>query len=141
MLPVLVASSKGEVRIGQVVDELANQLGLSQEERSDLPHNRNHLCGYFRLFRTLRSICYEYSMPKSHFRIPAYDGPLRRRIRLLVKANPKRGKAALRFAKYRDGMTVEEYMSACEDVGTPNYAVFDITWDTDPKRKFIELYD
>ena len=36
MLPLLVASSKGEVRIGQVVDELANQLGLSQEERSDL---------------------------------------------------------------------------------------------------------
>jgi restriction system protein len=36
MLPVLVASSKGEVRIGQVVDELANQLGLSQEDRSDL---------------------------------------------------------------------------------------------------------
>jgi len=80
-------------------------------------------------------------MPKSHFRIPAYDGPLRRRIRLLVKANPKRGKAALRFAKYRDGMTVEEYIRACEDVGTPNYAIFDITWDRDPKRKFIELYD
>lgn len=94
-----------------------------------------------RLSRTLRSICYEYSMPKSHFRIPAYDGPLHRRIRLLVKANPKRGKAALRFAKYRDGMTVEEYIRACEDVGTPNYAIFDITWDTDPKRKFIELYD
>ncbi len=36
MLPVLVASSKGEVRIGQVVDELANQLNLSQEDRSDL---------------------------------------------------------------------------------------------------------
>jgi hypothetical protein len=89
----------------------------------------------FRLFRTLRIICYEYSMPKSHFRIPAYDGPLRRRIRLLVKANPKRGKAALRFAKYRDGMTVEEYIRACEDVGTPNYAIFDITWDTDPKKK------
>lgn len=62
----------------------------------------------------LRSVCYQWSMPKSHFRIPAYDGPLRRRIRLLVKANPKRGKAALRFAKYRDGMTVEEYIRACE---------------------------
>jgi restriction system protein len=36
MLPVLVASSKGEVRIGQVVDALANQLELSQEDRSDL---------------------------------------------------------------------------------------------------------
>jgi restriction system protein len=36
MLPVLVSSSKGEVRIGSVVEELANQLGLSPEERSEL---------------------------------------------------------------------------------------------------------
>jgi restriction endonuclease Mrr len=36
MLPVLMASSKGEVHIGAVVDELANQLALSQEERSQL---------------------------------------------------------------------------------------------------------
>ena len=36
MLPVLMASSKDEVRIGQVVDELSNQLGLSPEERSEL---------------------------------------------------------------------------------------------------------
>jgi len=36
MLPVLAASSKGEVRIGPVVEELANQLGLSPEERSEL---------------------------------------------------------------------------------------------------------
>jgi restriction system protein len=33
MLPVLVASSKGEVRIGAVVKQLANQFGLSPEER------------------------------------------------------------------------------------------------------------
>jgi len=36
MLAVLVASSKGEVRIGEVVDELADQLGLSPEERAEL---------------------------------------------------------------------------------------------------------
>lgn len=36
MLPVLVASSKGEVRIGSVVEELADQLGLTPEERSEL---------------------------------------------------------------------------------------------------------
>jgi restriction system protein len=36
MLPVLIASTKGEVRVGPVVDELANQLGLSQEERTEL---------------------------------------------------------------------------------------------------------
>jgi restriction system protein len=36
MLPVLIASSKGEVRIGSVVDELADQLGLTSDERSEL---------------------------------------------------------------------------------------------------------
>jgi restriction endonuclease Mrr len=36
MLPVLVASSKGEVRIGSVVEELADQLALTSEERSEL---------------------------------------------------------------------------------------------------------
>jgi restriction endonuclease Mrr len=36
MLPVLTASSKGEVRIGAVVEELADQLGLNSQERSGL---------------------------------------------------------------------------------------------------------
>lgn len=36
MLPVLLACSKGEVRVGPVVEELANQLGLSPEERTEL---------------------------------------------------------------------------------------------------------
>jgi restriction system protein len=36
MLPVLQTSSKGEIRIGQVVDELANQLGLTPDERTEL---------------------------------------------------------------------------------------------------------
>jgi hypothetical protein len=36
MLPVLVVSSKGEVRIGQVVEELADHLKLTPEERSEL---------------------------------------------------------------------------------------------------------
>jgi restriction system protein len=36
MLPVLVASSKGEVGIAAVVEELADQLGLSNEERTEL---------------------------------------------------------------------------------------------------------
>jgi restriction system protein len=35
MMPVLVASSKGEVRIGEVVEELAGRLSLSPEERSE----------------------------------------------------------------------------------------------------------
>jgi restriction system protein len=36
MLPVLDASSRGEVRIGEVAEELADKLGLSSEERSEL---------------------------------------------------------------------------------------------------------
>lgn len=36
MLPVLLASSEGEVRIGAVVERLAAQLGLTPEERSEL---------------------------------------------------------------------------------------------------------
>ena len=31
-----MASSKGEVRIGEVAEDLADKLGLSQEERSEL---------------------------------------------------------------------------------------------------------
>lgn len=38
-------------------------------------------------------------------------------------------------------MTVEDYISACDRLDVPNYAVFDITWDSDPRRNLIELYD
>jgi len=36
MLPVLVASREGEIRIAQVADQLADRLGLTPEERSEL---------------------------------------------------------------------------------------------------------
>jgi restriction system protein len=36
MLPVLVCSSTGEIRIGNVVEKLADDLGLTSEERSEL---------------------------------------------------------------------------------------------------------
>jgi len=36
MLPVLSASTNGEVRIGEVVDRLADQIGLSSDERTQL---------------------------------------------------------------------------------------------------------
>src|SRR5713101_7952172 len=36
MLPVLMASSKGEVRIGDVVNQVAEELNLSPEERVEL---------------------------------------------------------------------------------------------------------
>jgi hypothetical protein len=76
-----------------------------------------------------------------HWGIPAYTGPDARRIRKLVEGNPKRGDSAIRFAQYRTGMTVRDYISACERLGIPNYAIFDIAWDSDPKRRLIERYD
>jgi restriction system protein len=36
MLPVLFASQHGEVRIGDVVEHMADQLGLSSEARAEL---------------------------------------------------------------------------------------------------------
>jgi hypothetical protein len=80
-------------------------------------------------------------MAKTHYGIPAYDGPLTRRIRKLAARNPKRGASRLRFDQYRDGMTVADYISACDSLEVPNYSVFDLTWDSDPRRKLIELYD
>lgn len=78
---------------------------------------------------------------KKHFGIPAFEGSKVLRIRKIVDGNPKRGAAAIRFARYRTGMTVEEFCLACEKLDVPNLALFDITWDRDPKRRYIELYD
>ncbi len=80
-------------------------------------------------------------MEKKHWGVPAYDGPDTRRIRKVVAGNPKRGDAAVRFAQYRTGMTVREYIAACETLGVPNYAIYDLTWDSAPERRRIELYD
>jgi hypothetical protein len=63
------------------------------------------------------------------------------RIRKIADGNPKRGAAATRFDLYRNGMTVNEYVLACEGLAVSNYALFDITWDSDQKRRLIELYD
>jgi hypothetical protein len=77
----------------------------------------------------------------THWNIPEYDRPHSRRIRKLVEGNPKRGDSAVRFAQYRTGMTVGEYLAACERLDVPNYALYDLMWDSDPKRRLIELYD
>lgn len=44
--------------------------------------------------------------------------------------NPKRGKSAERFSKYRDGMTVEEALKA-------GLTGVDLNWDV--QRKFISI--
>ena len=53
-----------------------------------------------------------------------------------VKLNPKRGKAAGRFAFYKDGMTVGDYIAACVAAGEkPGVATADLKFDT--TRNFI----
>jgi hypothetical protein len=76
-----------------------------------------------------------------HWNILQYDGPHTRRIRKLVEGNPKQGDSAIRFAQYRTGMTLAEYVAACDGLSVPNYALFDVTFDSDPRRRLIELYD
>jgi hypothetical protein len=58
-------------------------------------------------------------MRKKTSGIPAYEGPTSRRIRKLVVGNPKRGAASIRFAQYRTGMTVADYIVACEKLEVP----------------------
>jgi hypothetical protein len=59
-------------------------------------------------------------------------------IQLLVKENPKRGDSATRFAYYRNGITVENYVAQCVKAGAPSsLARADLRWDT--VRKFIAI--
>ena len=51
-------------------------------------------------------------------------------INLLVTENPKRGGSAVRYALYKDGMTVAEYIAAG---GTPD----DLRWDA--AHKYISV--
>jgi hypothetical protein len=78
-------------------------------------------------------------MAKTYWGIPQYEGSLSRKIGKLRESNPKTGKSALRFALYRTGMTVQDYIRSCDEIGMSKLALFDITWDTE--RKFIELRD
>lgn len=61
-------------------------------------------------------------------RKPNIDGSAK--IKVLVKENPKRAAAATRFALYKNGMTVDEYIAAG---GTRA----DVNWDV--KMQFIEV--
>jgi hypothetical protein len=59
-------------------------------------------------------------------------------IHLLVKSNPKRGNSATRFALYRDGITVEDYVARCVKGGaSSSLARADLRWDIE--RKFITI--
>lgn len=60
-------------------------------------------------------------------------------IRVRIRQNPKRegSKAAERFDLYRDGMTVAQYVKACESAPRGQDALLDIAWDQE--HGFIEL--
>lgn len=57
-----------------------------------------------------------------------YEG---KKIKLLVKENPKRGKAAKRFSIYKNGLPVEQYFAKGGTSG-------DLRWDM--KHKYITLH-
>ena len=59
-------------------------------------------------------------------------------INLLVKQNPKRGDSATRFAYYRDGMPVDDYVARVVKAGaSSSLARADLRWDM--ARKFIAI--
>jgi hypothetical protein len=60
-------------------------------------------------------------------------------IRVLTRQNPKLegSKAAYRYDLYKSGMTVAQYVKACEGVPRGQDALLDIAWDLD--KRFIEL--
>lgn len=70
---------------------------------------------------------------------PKWRGDLRTKIRLIAVNNPKRqgSKVKERYALYRTGMTVAEYVEACKNTRSPQYALNDINWDS--RAGFIEL--
>jgi hypothetical protein len=61
-------------------------------------------------------------------------------IRLLIDHNPKRQRSAVRFAQYRDGMTVYEYRMACRAAqGGDAYQVAENDIDFDVKKGYIRI--
>jgi hypothetical protein len=78
------------------------------------------------------------SVAKKKTPAPTKSAPTAKVIRLLVKENPKRGESASRFAYYRNGMPIEDYVARCVKAGKPSsLARADLRWDT--ARKFIAI--
>jgi hypothetical protein len=59
-------------------------------------------------------------------------------ISVIVKENPKRGASRERFAFYKDGMSVEQYIARSVKAGNPaKLARADVAWDL--QRQFISV--
>lgn len=70
-----------------------------------------------------------------------YQGSPDSIIHLIAESNPKLpgSKCVRRFALYRDGMSVGDYVAACKRAPNPQDALKDITWDW--ARGFIEVIE
>jgi hypothetical protein len=72
---------------------------------------------------------------KTPAKTPAKDTQI---IRVLVSENPKRGESRTRFARYRTGMSVADYVARNVKAGnSASLARADIRWDL--ARKFIAV--
>jgi hypothetical protein len=78
------------------------------------------------------------SVTKKKTPAPTKSAPAAKVIHLLLKENPKRGDSATRFAYYRNGITVDDYVARCVKAGAPSsLARADLRWDVE--RKFIAI--
>jgi hypothetical protein len=60
-------------------------------------------------------------------KVPATEAKV---IKVLVTENPKRGASHTRFARYKTGMKVADYVERCVKAGDPSsLARADIRWD------------
>lgn len=121
----------GELNNSQLV-ELYNQVSDRQVAKFS-----DHTTAVKRTQMALEARGLDFSVAESGTVAPA-TGPQRdgddRRITVLAETNPKaRGsKSEARFAVYKDGMTVGEYVLAVRALGRGRrVAIRDITWDVD----------
>jgi hypothetical protein len=78
--------------------------------------------------------------------VAQWKGDFQSIIRLEHPENPKRpgSKARERYKLYRDGMTVQDYVNACESAPKSarvrrNDALVDLAWDSNKDHNFIRI--
>ncbi len=125
----------GELNNAQLV-ELYNQ--VSDREVSKFS---DHTTAVKRTQMALEARGLDFSVADSGTVAPA-TGPTRegddRKITVVADGNPKGSKSEARFALYRDGMTVGEYVLAVKALGrTRRVAIRDIMWDAE--HEYIKL--
>lgn len=80
----------------------------------------------------------EKAAPKKQVAATKATKPTGQVIHLLVKENPKRGASRDRYALYRDGMSVDQYIDRVVKAGVSSSAArADLRWDVE--REFIAI--